>query len=330
MTDTRGRPVAGHGGLVAYLQLFRMPNIFTAAADVMMGYLFVRASLNPPAAFTALLVASCLLYTSGMVWNDLFDLERDARQRPERPLPSGRIGVSRARQIAVGMMAAGVALGWLAGQLDPAGDGPTWRSGAVATLLAVCILLYNGVLKATFAGPLAMGACRGLNVLLGMSLGAEPARGLWTRGGYDAAQFLVAAGIGTYIAGVTWFAQTEAEVSRRGRLAWGLGVMLAGILLLALFPDVGAFAVGRSLRFNSPVVWPLLLVLLAFSVVRRCLLAIARPDPLRVQVAVKQCILTLIVLDASICLAVRGPIWALAILALLGPMLLLGRSLPST
>ena len=41
----------------------------------------------------------------------------------------------------------------------------------VAMLLAGCIVLYDAVLKRTPLAPLAMGACRMLNVLLGMSLG---------------------------------------------------------------------------------------------------------------------------------------------------------------
>ena len=36
-------------------------------------------------------MASTLLYWSGMVWNDYFDLEQDRKERPGRPLASGRI-----------------------------------------------------------------------------------------------------------------------------------------------------------------------------------------------------------------------------------------------
>ena len=35
------------------------------------------------------------LYAAGMVLNDAFDAELDARERPERPIPSGRISRSR-------------------------------------------------------------------------------------------------------------------------------------------------------------------------------------------------------------------------------------------
>ena len=85
----RGR--SGPSRMRAYLQLFRIPNVFTAIADVTMGLLFVRRSLEPYDAWIALIAASALLYTAGMVLNDVYDMEIDAQERPERPLPSGRI-----------------------------------------------------------------------------------------------------------------------------------------------------------------------------------------------------------------------------------------------
>ena len=75
----------------AWLQLMRLPNVFTAAADVMMGYLVTHGTLRPASHFALLAAASCLLYLSGMILNDVFDAEVDAKERPERPIPSGRI-----------------------------------------------------------------------------------------------------------------------------------------------------------------------------------------------------------------------------------------------
>jgi hypothetical protein len=50
-----------------------------------------------------------------------------------------------------------------------------------------------------------------------------------------------------------------------------------------------------------------------------------------VQVTVKQCILSLIVLDAAVCLAVRSPVWwSVGILSLMVPMLVLSRRFYST
>jgi 4-hydroxybenzoate polyprenyltransferase len=71
----------------AYLQLVRLPNVFTAMADILLGFLLTHRRLDPWPQFALLLVASCLLYLAGMVLNDYFDREQDARERPFRPIP---------------------------------------------------------------------------------------------------------------------------------------------------------------------------------------------------------------------------------------------------
>ena len=142
-------------------------------ADVTMGFLFTHAAFGQGDAwvFAVLLAASSALYGSGVVLNDVFDVEIDSRERPHRPLPSGRISLASARWLGWELLLTGTALAWLAAFL--ADD---FRPGIVGTLLAGCVVLYNAVVKRTFLGPVAMGGCRGLNVLLGMSVAAGPWR----------------------------------------------------------------------------------------------------------------------------------------------------------
>ena len=153
----------------AYLQLLRLPNVFTAMADILLGFLFTHASLEPWPEFALLLCASSLMYLAGMVLNDYFDQEQDARERPFRPIPSGRVSARTARSLGWTMVLAGAGLGWGVTALTG-----TLRPGVVATLLAMAIVAYDAMLKKTPAGPLAMGVCRMLNVLLGMSAAGEP------------------------------------------------------------------------------------------------------------------------------------------------------------
>jgi hypothetical protein len=135
-----------------------------------------------------------------------------------------------------------------------------------------------------------------------------------------------------FIVGVSIFARGEAGTSRRGALAWGLAVMVAGLALLAAFPHVGVYARGTArLTLPSTAVWATLVLLLGFSIVRRSAAAVADPRSARVQAAVKHSILSLIVLDAAVCLAVRSPVWwSVGIVALLVPALALGRWVYST
>src|SRR5438067_2386375 len=75
----------------AYAQLVRLPNVFTAMADITLAALATAALRERWPVFVLLLLASSCLYCGGMVWNDVFDVEQDRRERPFRPLPSGRV-----------------------------------------------------------------------------------------------------------------------------------------------------------------------------------------------------------------------------------------------
>jgi len=302
----------------AYLQLLRLPNVFTAMADVAMGFLVVHVALAPLPLFLALLSASCLLYMAGMVLNDVYDVQVDAEQRPHRPLPSGRIELNTATRFGYALLAAGVLMGWLATVWSS-----TWTSGLIATLLAICVVSYDGWLKRTWLGPLAMGSCRLLNVLLGMSAGAVIAH---------PALLAIPVGLGIYITGVTWYARTEAVTSNRFSLTAATLVMVGGIGLLVWMPNLADMRLPRVSRPNyaADSAWATFLIILAALIGYRAAMGIFRPEPAVVQRAVKQAILSLVVLDAAVCFAFRGMGWSLAILALLLPTMFLGRWIYST
>jgi len=314
-------PTKKKGGLLPWLRLMRLPNVFTAIADVAMGYLFARQSVDSLPLFGCLILASASLYLAGMVLNDLFDYEIDAKERPFRPLPSGQVSMFWAGLLGINLLSLGLFLGWIAGLLRDAPDAWPWRSGVVASALTGCILAYDGYLKKTPIGPLAMGACRFFNILLGMSVGDPSAQGIFL--GYGMGEVLAAAGIGIYIVGVTWFSRSEAGQSRSAALLGALAVMFAGVAVL-----------GASLQHvvtrGSPGTYWMLLALLMFGVGRRGIVAAQDPIPPKVQAAVKLSILSLIWLDATMAVAVSGPAAGVAIAALLIPALLLGRWIYST
>jgi 4-hydroxybenzoate polyprenyltransferase len=311
---------------VDYLRLFRIPNVFTALADVTMGFLFMHRALQPVGVYVCLAAASALIYTAGMVLNDVWDADQDRADRPHRPIPSGRIAQAQARRIGFGLLVSGVILGWMAGSLGLVDEAPWWRSGAVATLLALCVLLYDGVLKRTLLGPLTMGMCRLLNVLLGMSV-AVAVTGPAALAGFGSQHWLAAGGIGLYIVGVTWLARTEAKTSSRWSLAAATLVMMTGIA------GLGAIHQKLPVDFDpmlEPEIWYLLLGLLAFTIVRRCSMAVADPSPANVQLAVKNSVWSLIVLDAAVALLVSPAQWALVVLSLIIPTVVLGQWIEST
>src|SRR5438034_105388 len=79
--------------LLPWLRLMRLPNVFTAIADVAMGYLFVQREVTDAGVFGCLIVSSAALYTAGIVFNDAFDYRIDAKERPFRPIPSSQVSL---------------------------------------------------------------------------------------------------------------------------------------------------------------------------------------------------------------------------------------------
>ncbi len=301
--------------LLVYAQLVRLPNVFTALADIGLGWFVALAAGSSPGQwprFVLLLLASACLYMGGMVWNDFFDLEQDRRERPFRPLPSGRITPREAARLGAGLLAAGFVLAGLTGWH---GDGWHRSPWFLAGALVAAILLYDGWLKRTGLGPVAMGTCRFLNVLLGLSL-VDTETWPWSL------RIHLALVVGLYIVGVTWFARTEARVSSQAALAGASGVMLAALLVALALP-------ARFPLDSSSPLFPYLLVGFGFLVGIPAGHAIAQPTPLRVQAAVKRAVLGVVVLDAILATVLAG-VLGLSILLLLVPALYLGRWLYST
>ncbi|MGW3950381.1 SCO3242 family prenyltransferase, partial [Streptomyces sp. NPDC004752] len=135
--------------------MLRLPALLTVPGDALAGAAVVAARPSPR---TLLAIGSSLcLYAAGMALNDWADRDEDAVERPHRPLPSGRIRPAAALAAAGACTAAGLALAARAGR----------PALAVAAPLAATVWAYDLVLKRTPAGPAAMAAARGLDLLLG-------------------------------------------------------------------------------------------------------------------------------------------------------------------
>jgi 4-hydroxybenzoate polyprenyltransferase len=298
-----GEPVAPARTLI-FARLVRLPNVFTAIADISLGAI-VAGVANLAGVSLALAASSSCLYCSGMVWNDLFDIEQDARERPFRPLPAGQVTLRAAALLASLLLIAGIGFAIVGG----------WFSPAVAGVLAGAILFYDRWLKRTVAGPLGMGLCRYLNVLLGLSATDLSVVSLGLR-------LHLAAIVAIYVTGITWFARREAAASRREQLRAAAIVMAAGVAIalpLPLHAEPG----------NASFLFPYLLVLFGFLIGMPVVRAIAKPDPPHVQAAVKRAVLGIIGLDAVLATAISGA-YGLLILILLPPALWLGRRIYST
>ena len=268
-----------------YLELLRPPNVVTAIADVLAGYAVVGRA--HPRALPWLIAASMCLYAGGVVLNDFFDRDVDAIERPERPIPSGRVSSARAAAVGALLLLAGMAAAAWTSRV----------SGSVAVAIASFVLLYDaGAKRHAIAGPICMGVCRGLNLLLGVSADTAALLSRWPIGLLSV----------VYIAAVTAVSRGEVHggTARVATFALiSLGVVLAGLTTIALGSTTGrivALALVAALAYR---------VLPPYWQVRK------DPQPAVIRRAVKAGVLSLVLLDSTIGAAYAGPAYAAIILA---------------
>ena len=276
--------------LWAYLQMMRLANIVTAWADILAGFAASgTVGLINIQVLGWLLLATTGLYGGGIVLNDVFDAELDAQERPERPIPSGRASRQGATLLGSTLLVIGVVA---AAQVSV-------LSATLACGIALAATLYDAVGKHhPIFGPLNMGACRGGNLLLGISAVPAMIGEHW---------FLAVIPI-IYIAAITTISRGEVHGAKNitGIIALSLiGLVIAGLLglgllqdyhVLAALPFVGLFA-GR--------------VLLPF------IKAVREPKPEQIRIAVKAGVLSLIVLDATVAAGFATLPYGLLVLSLL-------------
>ena len=156
--------------LRAYLRLFRASVAFTPAADVVLGYAvaseWTDLPLPGPWILTAACLASSFIFCSSVAFNDFLDRQKDARDAPERPIPSGDLSPPKA--LAGSFLAAAAALVAAAA----AGGLPLLIAAAAVLALAQS---YNGFTrKGEWIGLFNLGAVRAADVCLGMICTAGP------------------------------------------------------------------------------------------------------------------------------------------------------------
>lgn len=287
----------------AHLILMRPANIVTAIADILAGFATAGAIQQIQEAVGSkwgtlyhplvsdlawLVVATIGLYGGGVVFNDVFDAELDKVERPERPIPSGAATKGSAAILGGLLLIGGILAAFKVSQM----------SGIIAAIVAGLALLYDAWGKHQgFFGPINMGACRGGNLLLGMSAVAASVENYW---------FLALIPI-VYIANITVISRGEVHGGSRPilQLAVALYVLVfVSIVALSFLPH---FSILTALPFG---------LLFGYLIFPALLKALKTLQPKEIRLAVKAGVLSLIILDATLAAGFAGWLYGLAVLLL--------------
>ncbi|MCC9167443.1 UbiA-like protein EboC [Pontibacter harenae] len=298
----------------AYLRLMRPANIVTAIADIALGFAASGALLAVPSWDLSVLGTSYMqtlywlilstigLYGGGVVFNDVFDAELDSVERPERPIPSGLATMQGAITLGAILLIGGIIAAWQVSGL----------SALIATAVAGLALLYDWKGKHQhILGPVNMGACRGGNLLLGVSAVPAAVSELW----YLALIPVV------YISAITMISRGEVHGGNPKALKGAVllyAIVIGGIVALASLPD---FTIWYSLPF---------LLLFCYLIFPPLFKAIPAQEPRLIMKAVKAGVVALIAMDASIAAGFAGWPYGLAVLFLLPISILVAKSFAVT
>lgn len=228
--------------------------------------------------------------------NDVFDAKLDSIERPERPIPSGKVPLRSAALLGISLLFLGI----LAAALF------SFQSGMIAIIVAMLTILYNRIAKHhAFFGPLVMGMCRGGNLILGMSVLPES---------FEEYAWIALLPI-AYIFAITMISQDEVHGGKKRTLY--IAALLYAIVLAV---QLTISSREGTLLFTLPFV-----LLHTWLIGRPLWNAMQNPIGPLIGKAVKAGVISLIVMNASWCVAFGLLPLGLAVLALLPLSMLLAK-----
>lgn len=227
----------------AALRLGRVSNLPTVWTNVLAG--IVLAGATPAlSALIPLAVGLSLIYVGGMYLNDAFDRHFDAKERPDRPIPSGEVDAREVFLTGFGLLALGVAI---AGAQPFWADVPRpWAPAVSAALLAALVVLYDAWHKGNPLGPVLMGLCR-VGIYVTAALSVSPTVGREVLAG--------SAVLLAYLVGLSALARHESDNGGGGH--WSLVLVAAPFVYTA--PVVARDVAGAVFYFGflTWIVWAL-------------------------------------------------------------------------
>jgi 4-hydroxybenzoate polyprenyltransferase and related prenyltransferases len=292
-----------------YLVLVRLPNLFTLPSNILVGMATVSSlafTLTSFAQFLLLVTISVLLYCVGIVLNDLYDFDIDKKERPNRPLPSGKIS----RRSAIVLVAIFSTLALILSLHV------SFSTLVISSILFSVIFGYDKYLKNTQAGPFTIASARVMNILLGTSVS------LRSVDSYSQIVTLTFVLIITfvYVSLIGFISRYEVHgFSDNTKLLLPPAIVATVIFSIILFTLMGFF------KLESLIILSLFSFIMIISFSR-----IYRRDSGRTQQIVRNMILSIIVLDSTFLTGIIGIELGLVVLTLMAPLLVLANKMYMT
>jgi hypothetical protein len=292
---------------IGFLRLMRPANMVTAVSDVLAGiavsgfltgWMYAWFNISW---ILLLSVSTACLYAGGVVFNDVFDADLDKIERPERPIPSGLISVARASTLGAILLIIGII----------ASLRVNYTAALLASAISIFALVYDKWGKHnTLLGPINMGFCRGLNLLLGISIIPEA---------IESFQYIAFVPV-IYIAAITMISRGEVHGLNR------VPLYVAAVLYAAVI----GFILWYSMDKGTIVFTSVFLLLFAWMIYKPLLKAIAEPVGKNIGKSVKAGVVALIIMNAAWATAADAFYAGLFIILLLPFSLWLGRKFSVT
>jgi heme O synthase-like polyprenyltransferase len=292
------------GNIRDYLILIRIPNLFTIPSNVMVG--FSQLVLLNNANWTTLLiliVTSLLLYTVGIVLNDYIDRQIDRRERPTRPLPSGRISARSALiLVLVATLSSILAAAYVSS-----------LTLIIVLIIIGTILAYDCWLKSSTFGHFVMALSRVFNIVLGFS----PLLFLPFSNNNDLIRIVVIlSSMFIYVFTISYLSKFETgALSKKINYTVSVPSISTIPILLALFTIMGYFKL--DLLFILPIFIGMLLITFGKRYVR-----LGTNEAGHI---VRNLVLSIIILDSLFMSGSVGLVSGLSLLVFLIPAIILSR-----
>ena len=291
-----------------YLLLIRLPNTFTVPSNILTGYFAIIAPAYAHSLqLFILILSSVLIYIAGTVFNDYFDVEIDLKERPYRPLPAGTITKQKAFVIAMLSLVSANILAFAV----------NWSSLVISAILSATVISYDYRLKNTAIGPITMGSARFLNVFLGASpalfvLLADNNNNFFVR------MIFASLSIFLYVLAISLLSRKEINgMQTRRTIISSFFIVFVVIASITFAGFLGIF----KMEFFSNLILFAGIMIITFKQTK------SRNSSLAIQKAIKNMVISIIVLDSVFISGSIGLYYGLATLLLIIPSIIFSRKL---